>query len=216
MRLGINKPWSASWFSKKRYVDHVVEDMKIRSVLKRKLKRSGLCRVTIERTQKEPRITLYVSRPGAVIGKSGAGIESLAQEIKKAVGIRCSLNISEVRDVALHANLVASDIAQQMEKRVSYKKAMKRAMQNTMRAGAKGIRVNCAGRLGGVEIARTEWQMDGRLPLHSLRSDIDFASETSQTISGACGVKVWIYRGDILSSQQEAARVQKTTAPART
>lgn len=210
MRIGINRSWDASWFSKNTYAQFVAEDMKIRSLLSARLKGLGLSRILIERLQKDPRITVFVSRPGAVIGKKGSGIDSIVSDIEKSVGVKCTLDIVEVRDVSMHAQLVASDVAQQMERRVSYKKAMKRAIQNVMRAGAKGVRINCAGRLGGIEIARTEWQLEGRLPLHSLRSDIDFASVTSHTISGSCGVKVWIYRGDILSDKEGVQAVRQS------
>jgi small subunit ribosomal protein S3 len=172
--------------------------MVIRQILNESLKSAGLSRVLIKRSQKEPQVTVFVSRPGAVIGKKGSGVDAILDAIQKKIGLRCSLDISEVRDASLQAQVVATDIAQQMERRVSYKRAMKRSVQNVMRAGARGVRINCAGRLGGIEIARTEWQLEGRLPLHSLRSDIDFASVTSHTISGSCGIKVWIYRGDIL------------------
>ena len=213
LRLGINRSWDAVWFSKDSYADLVKEDMNIRGILRDRLKGSGLSRVVIERSQREPRITVFVSRPGSVIGKKGAGVETVLKEIEKKIGVKCSLDISEVRDVSLHAQLVASDIAQQMERRVFYKRAMKRSIQNVMKAGAQGVRINCAGRLGGIEIARTEWQLEGRLPLHSLRADIDFASVTSHTVSGSCGIKVWIYRGDFLVGNEKEKSVRGKNAP---
>jgi small subunit ribosomal protein S3 len=210
LRIGINKGWDALWYApKKHYAERIKEDMAIRSILAKQLRSAGVQRILIERPQKEPKVTIFAARPGTIVGKQGAGIESLLTKIKKAAGVNCSLDIAEVRDVSMKAQLVGLDIAQQMERRVSYKKAMKRSIQNVMRAGAQGVRISCSGRLGGVEIARTEWLLEGRVPLHTLKADIDFASVTAHTINGACGVKVWIYRGDILREKEADQDRQK-------
>ncbi len=198
LRLGINRPWDSLWFSKKSYAAFLKQDLDIRKFLEKNLHNAGVSRIVIDRPQKRPHVTVFASRPGVVIGKKGAGVEQLLIKMKKELNLECGFNIVELRKPELYAKVVANDIAQQMEKRVFYKRAMRKSIQAALKAGAKGIRVCCSGRLGGVEIARTEGYLEGRLPLHSLRSDIDFASSVAHTTSGACGVKVWIYRGDIL------------------
>ncbi len=204
LRLGINKTWDSAWYSKKNYAAFVQKDIEIRKFVEKNLQGAGLTRVLIERPGTKPKVTVFSSRPGVVIGKKGSGVDQLLAKMKKAIDVDCSFNIVEVRKPELQAYYVANDIAQQMERRVFYKRAMRKAIQSALKMGAKGIRINCAGRLGGIEIARTEWYFEGRVPLHSLRADIDFASSVSHTVSGACGVKVWIYRGDILDSAESS------------
>lgn len=200
LRLGINKTWKSSWFSNTNYARFVQEDIKIRQFVEKNLQNAGIADVVIERTQKKPIVKVYCARPGVIIGKKGAGVEQFLASMKKSIQVECSFNIVEVRKPELQAQFLAKDICQQMERRVFYKRAMRKAMQSALKMGAKGVRVSCSGRLGGVEIARTEWYFEGRVPLHSLRADIDFASSTAHTTSGACGVKFWIYRGDVLGS----------------
>jgi small subunit ribosomal protein S3 len=197
-RIGINRSWDSLWFSKKNYADFLKEDLTIRAFLERSLQSAGVSRIVIERAQKKPRVTVFASRPGVVIGKKGVGVEQLLAKLKGEVGVDCAFNIVELRKPELYAQVVANDIASQIERRVFYKRAMRKAIQAAMKMGALGIKIHCSGRLGGVEIARTEGYNEGRLPLHSLRSDIDFACGVAHTQSGACGVKVWIYRGDVL------------------
>jgi small subunit ribosomal protein S3 len=204
LRLGINKTWDSAWYSKKNYAAFVQKDIEIRKFVEKNLQGAGLTRVLIERPGTKPKVTVFSSRPGVVIGKKGSGVDQLLAKMKKAIDVDCSFNIVEVRKPELQAHYVANDIAQQMERRVFYKRAMRKAIQSALKIGAKGIRINCSGRLGGIEIARTEWYFEGRVPLHSLRADIDFASSVSHTVSGACGVKVWIYRGDILDSVESS------------
>ncbi len=204
LRLGINRTWDSKWFSRKNYAQFVAEDYKIRSFIKSTIGNAGVANVQISRAEKAiPQVSVSVARPGVVIGKKGSGIEALAKKMEESLGIKCAFNVIELRKPELHAQVVADDIAQQLERRVFYKRAMRKAVQNVMKAGAKGVRINCGGRLGGAEIARTEWYLEGRLPLHTLRSDIDFSCSTAKTSSGTCGVKVWIYRGDVLSLGEE-------------
>lgn len=198
LRLGINRTWDSLWYSPKNYVSYLKEDTSIRNFLKKNLSNAGISRIVITRPKKKPHVTVHVARPGLVIGKKGSGIETLLVRMKKELGFECGFNIVELRKPELYAQVVADDIAQQLEKRAFYKGAMRRAIKSVMKSGAKGVRIMCSGRLGGAEIARTEWYLEGRLPLHTLRSDIDFARSTADTTCGACGVKVWIYRGDVL------------------
>ena len=199
LRLGINRTWDSQWFSDKNYAQFVEEDYKIRNFIKSSLISAGVDRVLISRAGAVPQISVSVARPGVVIGKKGAGIEALVKKIEKSLGIKCALNVIELRKSELCAQVVADDLAQQLERRVFYKRAMKKAIKNVMKVGAEGVRINCSGRLGGAEIARVEWYLEGRLPLHTLRSDIDFSCSTAKTSSGTCGIKVWIYKGDVLS-----------------
>lgn len=205
LRLGIVRGWDAQWFAnKKQYGAFLAQDLMIRQCLNKHLNMAGVARVVVERPQKKPHVTVYAARPGVVIGKKGAGMEQLVAKLKKEVGVECVFNIVEVRKPELQARVMAMDIAQQIEKRAFYKRAMRKVIQLAMKAGAKGVKVQCSGRLGGVEIARTEQYLEGRLPLHSLRADIDFSHATAFTQSGTCGIKVWIYRGDILNRQDAA------------
>ena len=200
LRLGIIRTSDSRWYADdKNYATYLHEDIKIRELLKKRLYQSGISKIIIERPAKKARVTIHTARPGVVIGKKGADIEKLRQEIAKFTGGDVHLNIVEVRKPEIDAQLVAENVAQQMERRVSVRRAMKRAVQGAMRLGAEGIRINCGGRLGGAEIARVQWYREGRVPLHTLRANVDYGTSTARTTYGACGVKVWIYKGDILA-----------------
>lgn len=206
LRLGINRTWDSRWYAdKKSYGDLLHEDLRIRNYLQDRLKNAGISRIVIERPHKKCRVTIYTARPGVVIGKKGADIEKLRQELQKMSSSETVLNIVEIRKPEVDATLVAENIAQQLERRASFRRAMKRAMQTAMRMGALGIRVNCAGRLGGAEIARTEWYREGRVPLHTLRADIDYGVATARTTYGAIGIKVWIFKGEIMDHDPMAS-----------
>jgi small subunit ribosomal protein S3 len=199
LRLGVNRTWDSRWFaSKGTYADLLHEDLALRNYLHVRLKQAGVSRIIIERPHKKCRVTIYTARPGVVIGKKGADIEKLRSELQKLTNSETALNIVEIRKPEIDATLVAENIAQQLERRVAFRRAMKRAMQTAMRMGALGIRVNVAGRLGGSEIARMEWYREGRVPLHTLRADIDYGVATARTTYGAIGVKVWIFKGEIM------------------
>ena len=198
-RLGINRTWDSRWFANsKDYGRLLHEDFAIRAALMKELKQAAISKIIIERPHKKCRITLYSARPGVVIGKKGADIERLRKLVAKMTTSEVALNIVEVRKPEIDATLVAESIAQQLERRVAFRRAMKRAVQSAMRLGAEGIRINCAGRLGGAEIARLEWYREGRVPLHTLRADIDYGTATAHTAYGTNGVKVWISKGEIL------------------
>ena len=199
LRLGINRTWDSRWFADADYAKQLHEDFKIRNFLKKKLAAAGISRVIVERPAKKARITIHSARPGVVIGKKGQDIDVLKNELQKMTGGEIHLNIVEVRKPELDAQLVAESIAQQLERRVSFRRAMKRSVQSALRQGAEGIRINCGGRVGGAEIARTEWYREGRVPLHTLRADVDYGTSTAHTTYGACGVKVWIFKGEILA-----------------
>jgi small subunit ribosomal protein S3 len=199
MRIGINRTWDSRWFADKDYAKLLHEDLKLRQFLRAKLAQAGVARVVVERPAKKPRVTIYAARPGVIIGKKGQDIEKLRQELKTLAGAEVQLNIVEIRKPEIEAVLVAESIAQQLERRVSFRRAMKRAVQSAMRLGAQGIRINCAGRLGGAEIARVEWYREGRVPLHTLRADIDFGTATAKTTYGTCGVKVWVFKGEVMA-----------------
>jgi small subunit ribosomal protein S3 len=199
LRLGINRTWDSRWFADgAAYGDLLLEDLELRKMLEKRLAGAGVSRIIIERPAKKARITIHSARPGVVIGKKGADIEKLRSEVASMTGSEVSLNIVEVRKPEIDAALVAENIAQQLERRVGFRRAMKRAVQSAMRLGAQGVRVKCGGRLGGAEIARTEQYHEGSVPLHTLRADVQYGTATAQTTYGACGVKVWIYRGDIM------------------
>mgnify|MGYP001332127405 CR=1 FL=1 len=195
-RLGIIKSWESRWFSEKDYSKLLQEDITIRKFLNKKLSSAGLSKVVIERPAKLAKITIHTSRPGVIIGKKGSDIEKLKKEIGNITEGDVSINIVEIKKPELDSQLVADNIAQQLERRVAFRRAMKRAVQSAMRLGALGIRVNCSGRLGGAEIARTEWYREGRVPLHTLRADIDYGVSRANTTYGICGVKVWIFKGE--------------------
>jgi len=199
LRLGINRTWDSRWFADgQAYGDLLMEDLELRRVLEKRLAGAGVSRIIIERPAKKARITIHSARPGVVIGKKGADIEKLRGDIARMTGSEVSLNIVEVRKPEIDAVLVAENIAQQLERRVGFRRAMKRAVQNAMRLGALGVRVMCGGRLGGAEIARTEQYHEGSVPLHTLRADVQYGTATAMTTYGTCGVKVWVYRGDIM------------------
>ena len=199
-RLGINRTWDSRWYANKgNYADLLHEDLELRDFLNKRLQQAGLSKVVIERPAKRARVTVHTARPGVVIGKKGADIETLRGELARKTGGDVSLNIVEIRKPEIDATLIAENIAQQLERRIAFRRAMKRAVQSAVRLGAKGIRINCAGRLGGAEIARTEWYREGQVPLHTLRADIDYGTAEAMTTYGICGVKVWVYRGEILA-----------------
>jgi small subunit ribosomal protein S3 len=199
LRLGINRTWDSRWFANAReYGKLLHEDMKIRKYLKEQLKQAGISKILIERPHKKCRVTIYSARPGVVIGKKGADIEKLRKKVSEMTSSEVHLNIVEVRKPEVDATLVAENIAQQLERRVAFRRAMKRAVQSAQRMGAEGIKITCAGRLGGAEIARTEWYREGRVPLHTLRADVDYGTATAVTAYGTNGVKVWIFKGEIL------------------
>ena len=195
-RLGVIKSWESRWFSEKDYSKLLQEDINIRKFLMKKLSAAGISKVVIERPAKLAKITIHTSRPGVIIGKKGSDIEKLKKEIGNITEGDVSINIVEIKKPELDSQLVADNIAQQLERRVAFRRAMKRAVQSAMRLGALGIRVNCSGRLGGAEIARTEWYREGRVPLHTLRADIDYGVSRANTTYGICGVKVWIFKGE--------------------
>lgn len=215
LRLGINRTWDSRWFaSKDKYADMLHEDLRIRKYLQDRLAQAGVSKVVIERPAKKARVTIHTARPGVVIGKKGQDIENMRKTLQAMTGNEVSLNIVEIRKPEIDAQLVAENIGQQLERRVAFRRAMKRAVQSAMRLGAGGIRINCAGRLGGAEIARTEWYREGRVPLHTLRADIDYGEASGHTTYGVCGVKVWIYKGDIMEHDPMAhdSRLQDQSA----
>jgi small subunit ribosomal protein S3 len=199
IRLGINKTWSSRWFSKHNYAKLLHEDLNIRKYVHDKLKSASISKVIIERAAKKLRLTIFSSRPGIIIGKKGADIESLKNMLTKMSNLEVFLDIKEVRKPEVEAKLVAENIATQLERRISFRRAMKKAVQSSMRLGAKGVKIMCGGRLGGAEIARSEKYAEGSVPLHTLRSDIDYATAEAETTYGICGIKVWINKGEMLN-----------------
>lgn len=197
LRLGINKTWDSRWFANKDYATLLHQDLSIRNYIHGTLTQAGVAKVVIERSAKKARLNIYTSRPGVIIGKKGSDIEKLKQKLSIMTKVEVGINIIEIRKPELDARLIAEGIAQQIERRVSFRRAMKRAMQTAMKMGALGIRVNCSGRLGGAEIARMEWYREGRVPLHTLRSDIDYGTGVAKTTYGTCGIKVWVFKGEI-------------------
>ncbi len=198
IRLGINKTWSSRWFSKSEYTKLLHQDLKIKKYVETKLKNASISKINIERAAKKLRLSIYSSRPGIIIGKKGADIETLKNHLSKMSNLDVFLDIKEVRKPEVEAKLVAENIASQLEKRISFRRAMKKAVQSAIRLGAKGVKVVCSGRLGGAEIARTEKYHEGSVPLHTLRGDIDYATAEAETTYGICGIKVWINKGEIL------------------
>jgi small subunit ribosomal protein S3 len=199
LRLGINRTWDSRWYAGNDYAQLLHDDIRLRERLRKKLHAAGISRVVIERPAKKPRVTIYAARPGVVIGRKGQDIDALRKDLSSMAKTDVTLNIVEIRKPEIDATLVAENIAQQLERRVAFRRAMKRAVQSAMRLGAQGIRINCGGRLGGAEIARMEWYREGRVPLHTLRADIDYGVATAKTTYGTCGVKVWIFKGEILA-----------------
>jgi len=198
LRLGINRTWDSRWFAGNDYSRLLHDDLKLRDHLRAKLRGAGVSRVVIERPAKKPRVTIYAARPGVVIGKKGQDIEVLKKDLTKMANAEVALNIVEIRKPEIDATLVAENIAQQLERRVAFRRAMKRAVQSALRLGAEGIKITCGGRLGGAEIARVEWYREGRVPLHTLRANIDYAEAEALTAYGIIGIKCWIFKGEIL------------------
>ena len=198
IRVGINRTWDSRWFDDSDYADKLVQDLELRKYVQQKLKAAGISKVIIERAAKNTRVTVYTARPGVIIGKKGADIEKLRKDLSARAGNDVALNIVEIRKPEMDAQLVAEGVCQQLERRVSFRRAMKRAVQGTLRMGAGGIRINVSGRLGGADIARTEWYREGRVPLHTLRADLDYGFAEALTTYGIIGVKVWIYKGDVM------------------
>lgn len=213
MRLGIVKDWTSRWYADtKHYADLLEADMQVRDFLLTRLKNAAVSRVQIERAAKDVRITIHTGRPGVVIGKKGEDIEALRKEVRGRMGMPVHVNIEEIRKPELDAQLVAENIAQQLERRVMFRRVMKRSVQNAMRLGAEGVRINIAGRLNGAEIARSEWYREGRVPLHTLRADIDYGFAEALTTYGILGVKTWIFKGEVYADQ---AAAQLATPPSK-
>ena len=213
IRLGISKPWNSTWYAEsKDFADNLKGDHLVRKFLTKELAKASVSRIVIERPAKSIRVTIHTARPGVVIGKKGEDVEKLRKQITKITGVQAQINIAEIRKPDLDAKLVAESIASQLERRVMFRRAMKRAVQNAMRQGAKGIKVQVGGRLGGAEIARSEWYREGRVPLHTLRADIDYATSEALTTYGIIGVKVWIFKGEVIGG---LPLVQEQEKPAK-
>ena len=209
IRLGIVKEHTSVWYAEKRqYADYLLADLQVREYLQDKLKSASVSRIDIARPAQTARITIHTARPGIVIGKKGEDVEKLRQDLTKQMGVPVHINIGEIRKPELDGMLVAQSVAQQLERRVMFRRAMKRAVQNAMRIGAKGIKIQVSGRLGGAEIARTEWYREGRVPLHTLRADIDYATYEAHTTYGVIGVKVWIFKGEVIGGRTEELKPQ--------
>jgi small subunit ribosomal protein S3 len=212
-RLAVTRNWASRWYAnKKNFAPTLAQDIKIREYLKRKLTHASVAKVTIERPAKNARITIHSARPGVVIGKKGEDIETLRSDLRRMMGGDVGLNIEEIRKPEIDAQLIADSIAQQLVKRIMFRRAMKRAIQNAMRLGAQGIKIMSSGRLNGIEIARTEWYREGRVPLHTLRADVDYGSATANTAYGTCGIKVWVFKGEILEHDPMASERRQTEA----
>ena len=206
-RIGIYKDWNSKWYEEKDYAKFLHQDIKIRKFIKEKLKHAGVSKINIERTASNTRVIIHTAKPGIVIGKKGSEIDVLKKDIVKFAGKDINIDIQEVRKPDTDAQLVAENIALQMERRVAFRRAMKKAVTTAVKLGAKGIKVMCAGRLGGAEIARTEWYREGRVPLHTLRADIDYGFAEAMTTYGLIGVKVWIFKGEIMSAEKTVPAV---------
>ena len=219
LRVGINRTWDSRWYADRNYGELLHKDIDLRNHLMKHLKQASISRVVIERPAGRARVTIYAGRPGLIIGKKGQDIEKLRVDLTKRVGTEVSLNIVEVRKPEIDAKLIGENIAQQLERRVGFRRAMKRAVQSAMRLGAQGVRINCAGRLGGAEIARTEWYREGRVPLHTLRADVDYGEATAQTTYGAIGIKVWVFKGEVIGhdpmAQDKRLSEQQSGQPVR-
>jgi len=216
LRLGVNRTWNSRWYADDDYSTLLHEDLKIRNFLEKRLAQAGVSKIVIERPAKKARVTIHTARPGVVIGKKGADIEKLRGVLSRMTSSEVHLNIVEVRKPEIEAQLVAENVSQQLERRVSIRRAMKRAVQSAMRMGAEGIRINCAGRLGGAEIARIQWYREGRVPLHTLRANVDYGESTAFTTYGTTGVKVWIYKGEIMEHDPMALdKLAQEQQPAR-
>ena len=209
IRLGINKDWNSKWFANRNYAQFLNQDINLRKYLKKKLMSAAISRIQIERPANNAVVTIHTARPGVLIGKKGGGIESLRAEISAKLGVPVHLNVEEVRKPEIDSTLVAEGIAQQLEQRVMFRRAMKRAVTSAMKSGAKGIKICVSGRLGGAEIARSEWYREGRVPLHTFRADIDYGTAESKTTYGIIGVKVWIFKGEIIPQKNRHADSSK-------
>ncbi len=213
IRLGIVKDWTSKWYAdSKNFPDLLLTDLKVREFLKKRLAQASVSRILIERPAKNARISIFTARPGIVIGKKGEDIEKLRTEVSQMMGIPVHLNIEEIRKPELDATLVAESIAQQLERRVMFRRAMKRSVTNALRLGAKGVKINVSGRLNGAEIARNEWYREGRVPLHTFRADIDYGVAEANTTYGVIGVKVWIFKGEVFDKEEEQTVVETTTS----
>lgn len=205
-RLGVIKGWKSKWYEEKRYADWLHEDIKLRRFIKKKLMHAGISKIEIERMANKVKINIFTARPGIVIGKRGAGVDDLKREVGKLVNGEIFLNIQEIRKAELDATLVAENVAAQLVRRVAFRRALKKAMQTGMKFGAKGFRISASGRLGGAEMGRYEWYRDGRVPLHTLRADIDYGTAIARTTYGVIGIKCWIFKGEVLEDKDAAAR----------
>jgi len=203
LRLKVNKTWDSRWFSKNNFAEKLHEDFRIREHIKKQLASAGVSKIVIERPTKKAIVTIHTARPGVVIGKKGADIDKIKKDLAKFTKDEVSLNIVEIRKPEIDSTLVAESIAQQLERRIAFRRAMKRAVQSAMRLGALGIRINCSGRLGGNEIARMEWYREGRVPLHTLRADVDYGTALATTTYGIIGIKVWIFKGEVLAPHKQ-------------
>ncbi len=211
LRLGIVKGWDSAWFDSKSYADKIVEDNKIRKYIKARIPKGGISRVIIERTLKRITLTIHTARPGVVIGKGGSEVDKIKEELKNLTGKDLQINIFEIKRPELDAKLVGESIAQQLQARISFRRAMKQAIASSMRVGAQGIKVKCSGRLGGAEMARSEQYKEGRIPLHTLRADIDYAISEANTIYGKIGIKVWIFKGEVFGKRDLSPNVGQTS-----
>jgi small subunit ribosomal protein S3 len=205
LRLGINKSWSSKWFAEKKYGDLVHQDIKLRKFLKKKFYHAGISKIEIERAADKAKVNIHAARPGIIIGKKGSEIEKLKKELDGMTGGETIINIMEVRKPEIDAQLVAENVALQLERRIAFRRAMKKSVTSALKFGAKGIRITCSGRLGGAEMSRTEWYREGKVPLHTLRADIDYGFAEARTTYGAIGVKVLIYHGDVLPDKKQAS-----------
>ncbi len=213
IRLGISKDWTARWYAgSDTFADTLEQDLQVREFLKKKLAQSSVSRIQIERPARSARVTIFTARPGMVIGKKGEDIEKLRSELGKMMDVPVTVNIEEIRKPELDAELVAESVAQQLERRIMFRRAMKRAVQNAMRLGALGIKINVSGRLNGAEIARAEWYREGRVPLHTLRADIDYGTAEANTTYGIIGIKVWIFKGEVFEGAEKEAGAQTAAA----
>lgn len=210
IRLGISKPWNARWYAEKReFSDQLIKDIKVRKFLRKELANASVSKIDIERPAKNARVTIHTARPGIVIGKKGEDIERLKQAVSKMMGVPTHVNVAEIRKPELDADLIAQGIASQLERRIMFRRAMKRAVSSAMRLGALGIKVSIAGRLNGAEIARTEWYREGRVPLHTFRANVDYAMGKAYTTYGVLGIKVWVYTGDVFDLHAAVEQEQK-------
>lgn len=211
-RIGVIKDWDAKWYAEKDFQAYLHEDLKIRKYVKEKLFAAGIARVEIERAANRVKVNIYTAKPGIVIGRGGAEVENLRKALEKMTGKKVNINITEVKKPELEAQLVAESVAAALEKRIAFRRAMKQTVSRTMRMGAEGIKIMCSGRLGGAEIARTEWYVEGKVPLHTLRADIDYAFAEANTTYGKIGIKVWIYKGEVLPTKTVVAGQEKKQA----